>query len=101
MEKGYNYCACFFAFLILIFKTVNGQEKIGEIGIDADERNITNLSGALNDSISFHLIVNKSKEKQNFRTSVVFFDLLGRSKTVSIDESEKRPTYLTFHVRFP
>jgi ubiquinone biosynthesis protein Coq4 len=50
-----------------------GQNKIGDIKIKEGERNITNLSGALNDSVSFHLIINKLNENKTFKTSVVFF----------------------------
>jgi len=97
MKTTYNYY--FLCILLFLSITTNsfGQNKIGDIKIKEGERNITNLSGALNDSVSFHLIINKLNENKTFKTSVVFFDFLGKSKTILVGESEKKPNYLTFH----
>jgi hypothetical protein len=97
MKRKPKYSFCFLLLFLFILKTVVGQDKIGEIRIDESERNITNLSGALNDSISFHLIINKSKGKRNFKSSLVFFGFSGKSKTIFLDESENKPVYLAFH----
>lgn len=76
---------------------IHSQKLLGEIKIGDNYRNITNLSGALNDSISFHLIINKNKEEKTFESTIYFFDSEGLTKEFKIGTDPDKPNYLTFH----
>lgn len=97
MKRQVPNTISFLVFLLFFFKIVAGQEKIGEIKIANNEKNITNLSGPFNDSISFHLIINKTAEK-SFKASINFFDVSNESKTIVLNESQSKPIFLAFHI---
>jgi len=76
---------------------LQGQELIGEIKIPKNYVNITNLSGSLNDSITFHLIINKNKKVKNYQSKLYFFNESKQSKVIDLPVEEKKPIYLAFH----
>jgi len=86
-----------FLTLFLNFTYVYSQELIGEIKIDENHRNITNLSGALTDTISFHLLIDKIKDTKSYETSITFFDHKKLTKTITLGTKKKRPVFLAFH----
>jgi len=74
------------------------QKLIGEIKIDKTYRNITNLSGALTNEISFHLLINKLKNNNVYETSITFFNQKELTKTILIGSHTNKPVFLSFHV---
>lgn len=85
--------------LLFVFTTnsLQSQKLIGEIKINRKEKNITNLSGKLNDSISFHFIINKIKGEKNYKSTMYFYNKNQRIKEFNPIYSKKKPKYLTYH----
>jgi hypothetical protein len=88
---------CTFLGLFLNVSISLSQERIGEIKIDENYKNITNLSGALTETISFHLLMNKKQDPKSFETNIAFFDKKGLTKTINLGSHKKKPTFLAFH----
>ena len=74
------------------------QDLIGEIKIEKGEKNITNLSGKLNDSISFHLIINKLTKTRKYKSELFFFNQKKQIKSTILELNKKKPNFITFHV---
>ena len=80
--------------IIGINQTVSSQDLIKTIPIKG--KNLTNLSGSVNDSISFHIIINKISNTYN--SKVYFFDKNKELKNIEIYNEVNKPNYLAFHV---
>ncbi len=74
------------------------QDLIGEIKIENGEENITNLSGKLNDTISFHLIINKLKNPRKYKSELFFFNQKKQTKSKILALNKRKPNFITFHV---
>lgn len=85
-------------FLNLFSSSIYAQDLIGEIKISENEKNITNLSGALNDSISFHIIINKDKNTNEYVSTIHFYNESSLTKQLFIFRGSEIPVYLAFHV---
>ncbi|MEM6721071.1 MAG: hypothetical protein AAF611_17210 [Bacteroidota bacterium] len=83
--------------LFLNISYSHSQELIGEIAIAENHRNITNLSGALTNTISFHVLINKVKKEKSYETSITFFDQHKLTKIIPIGTQKKKPVFLAFH----
>jgi hypothetical protein len=77
-----------------INQTTWSQGLIKSIPIEG--KNVANLSGAVNDSISFHIIINKISKAYN--SKVYFFDKNEEINNIEIYNKEDKPNYLAFHV---
>lgn len=64
--------------------------------IPVEGRNITNLSGAFNDSISFHIIINKIEKM--YHSKIYFLDKNQEISSFEIHNESAKPNYLCFHV---
>lgn len=88
--------------LIIIFLSITlnsfSQKVIGKIEIEKKFRNITNLSGNFNNSISFHLIINKNKEDKKFYKEIAFFDEVSKVKTIKLKKSAFKPNFIAYHI---
>lgn len=92
MKAEKNYLIVFL--IILIGNITWSQELIKSIPIEG--KNITNLSGSINDSISFHIIINKIAKSYN--SKVYFFSKEQEISNIDIYNSQDKPNYLVFHV---
>ena len=70
------------------------QNLIKSIPIEG--KNLTNLSGSVNDSISFHIIINKIDNTYN--SKAYFLDKDKVINTLELYDEAYKPNYLTFHV---
>lgn len=76
-----------------IYQINFAQELLKTIPVNG--KNLTNLSGAINDSLTFHILINKSN---NVFNSKIFF--IGTKKTINsleIYNESYKPNYLSFH----
>ena len=91
-----NHCLKIIFFLFVIFANQTGisQELIKTIPIEG--KNLTNLSGPMNDSISFHIIINKVDG--DFNSRVHFFNREKELNSLEIYKDTHKPSYLCFHV---
>lgn len=83
---------------ILNFNTLTAQELIDEIKIDDTRTHAFNLSGPLNDSVSFHLLVNQITASGDYESQIYFYDDNRRIKQLKVYEGPEIPNYVTFHV---
>lgn len=93
--KSKNYKSILILILIIIGinQTVSSQDLIKSIPIEG--KNLTNLSGAVNDSVSFHIIINKISNKYN--SKIYFLNKTNEINSLEIYNDVKKPNYLTFH----
>ncbi|TBN00925.1 hypothetical protein EYD45_13970 [Hyunsoonleella flava] len=82
--------------ILLSYLNVQGQKSIGEIKIEEKQKNVSNLSGALNDSISFHIIINKVKKE--YKSEIYFYNKSEQTKLIKLYKGPEKPIYVTFHV---
>ena len=80
----------------LIAHCAYSQTLLDTISIAAGKRNITNLSGKLNDSVSFHMIINKVKSNQEFESVMHFVGKVKNAKVFDPIITDSKPTFLTF-----
>jgi hypothetical protein len=84
--------------LILCFTGLYAQTKVGMIKIPESHKNISQVSGKFNDSITFHLLINKNKDTKRYESDLVFFGETEKIKTIKIIEHEEKPKYSAFNV---
>lgn len=95
MIKNFNAIPFILVLISLLgTKQVKSQELISAIPVEG--KNISNLSGSINDSISFHIIINKVDKL--FLSKVHFFDKKKELGSFKIYDGKKKPKYLSFHV---
>ena len=93
-SKKYYSLLFFILSIIGISPNISSQKLIGSIPIEG--KNLTNLSGAINDSITFHIIINKFNDSYN--SKVYFFKNSKEINTLEIYNEIDKPNYLSFHV---
>ncbi|MCG1037745.1 hypothetical protein [Polaribacter sargassicola] len=93
-SKKYKPISILILILIGINQTIFSQDLIKSIPIEG--RNLTNLSGAVNDSISFHIVINKISTGYN--SKIYFLDKNNEINNLEIYNEVNKPNYLTFHV---
>jgi hypothetical protein len=99
MEKNYFVSLLvFFCGFVLNFNHLLAQELIDEIKIDPTRTNELNLSGPLNDSISFHLLINQVTSSENYESIIYFYNDSRRITELKLFEGSEKPNYVTFHV---
>lgn len=84
--------------VFLLLNTGNAQSIVGELKIDDNFKNIAQISGKFNDSITFHLIVNKDKETKKYESNIVFFGETELIKKLKVSVHEEKPKYVGINV---
>ena len=86
--------------IFVVFSSISvfGQTQIATIPIPSADKNLTNLSGKVNDSISFHLIINKESASKKYKSTIYLATLDGVYNSLDISLTDDKPNYLTFHV---
>lgn len=88
--------------LLLLFTLISSvsfsQKLIGEIKINADEKNITNLSGKFNDSISYNIIINKKTNSEHHESILYFYSKNNFIKSSPLLVTKNKPNFLTYHI---
>ena len=92
--KKYRLLFTFIIITLGINQIIWSQDLIKTIPIEG--KNLTNLSGSINDSISFHIIINKFSNQYN--SKVYFFDKKNEINKIEIYNEVNKPNYLSFHV---
>jgi hypothetical protein len=93
-SKKYKSILILILIIIGINQTISSQDLIKSIPIEG--KNLTNLSGAVNDSISFHLIINKISNEYN--SKIYFLNKNNEISNLEIYNEVNKPNYLTFHI---
>lgn len=88
----------FFTLFIAFNSFVNAQSLIDRITINDREKNITNLSGKLNNSNTFHLIINKNKETKEIKSTLYIYNKEKQIKSFPTIVTKDEPKYLTYHL---
>jgi len=92
--KKHNLLFIFIILTLSVNQITCAQDLIETIPIKGE--NLTNLSGSFNDSISFHIIINKINNAYN--SKVYFLDKDKEINTLEIYNEVNKPKYLSFHV---
>lgn len=79
------------------FTSVLAQDLIGSLKINEGHKNITNLSGALTNTISFHLLINKIKSNSSYEATLAFFNEEQLVKSILVSSQKTKPIFLAFH----
>mgnify|MGYP000250560283 FL=1 len=83
---------------ILISQFIFSQTQIDKINIDSKDIQVTNLSGKLNDSISFHLIINKFKHSTMHKSILYLYSKTKKVKTFPELITSEKPNFLSYHI---
>ena len=95
----------FFTFLVncLSLAAVFAQGKfnpkvISEWELPEKDKSIQSFSGVFNDSISFHVVVNKTKQPKGFQSIIHFISNDGEYKKYDLNLLSKKNEYLSYHI---
>ena len=75
---------------------IHGQKLIAEIKVPERTKNISNLSGKLNDSVSFHLITNLHKRSNTYNVIPYFVNFENKLDSIGNFLYQQKPQFLTF-----
>lgn len=74
------------------------QELIDEIKIDPSTENKFNLSGPVNDTVSFHMLVNQNREDATYESVIYFYGNTHKISETPLYKGSEKPEYIAFHV---
>lgn len=93
-RTNYTLLSLFLILSLAINHTALSQDLVKTIPVEG--KNLTNLSGSMNDSISFHIIINKIEKE--YKSKVHFLDRDQEINSIEIYNDNAKPNYLCFHV---
>ena len=96
--KKKNILLLFSLSAMLFSNFTYAQQLVERIVIPNNEKNISNLSGAIDSTKSFHLIINKDLKSKMYRSTLQIIDKKGQISKFPYIITKKSPNYLTFHI---
>lgn len=90
-----NYWVVLF-FIFCFSSLASGQPLISEIKLSKDLKNISNLSGKLNDSVTFHLLINFQKKAALYDLTPYIVDAENRLDSIKKIYFKEKPNFESF-----